>query len=85
MDDHDPRCKCLRCTRPCAHDGGDIEYTSGGFGCDKCFEVRSRDSNPGPLPNTIGIIELFRLRIRLQQRYNKCLTRTADPPKGLGV
>jgi hypothetical protein len=25
MADHDPRCKCLRCTRPYAHDV-DIEY-----------------------------------------------------------
>ena len=29
MDEHDPRCKCLRCTRPCMHDGGDIEYSGG--------------------------------------------------------
>ena len=74
MADHDPRCKCLRCTRPYAHDGGDIEYPGGGFVCDKYFEVRSRDSNPGPVSNTSGIAHLFRPGFRLQQGYNKFLT-----------
>ncbi len=52
MADHDPRCKYHRSTRPCAHDGGDIEYPGGVFVCDKCFEVRSAGSNPWlPMPS----------------------------------
>jgi len=34
---HDPRCKCDRCTQPCPHDRGLIEYADGVLACDRCW------------------------------------------------